>query len=35
MKINEKIKFIRSLKSWTQEQVADTLGISTHACKFF
>ena len=31
IKINEKIKFIRSLKSWTQEQVADKLGISTHA----
>jgi transcriptional regulator with XRE-family HTH domain len=31
IKINEKIKFIRSLKSWTQEQVADKLGITTHA----
>ncbi len=31
IKINEKIKFIRSLKSWTQEQVANKLGISTHA----
>jgi transcriptional regulator with XRE-family HTH domain len=31
IKINEKIKLIRSLKSWTQEQVADKLGITTHA----
>ncbi len=31
IKINEKIKFIRSLKSWTQEQFADKLGITTHA----
>jgi len=31
IKINEKIKFIRSLKSLTQEQVAYKLGITTHA----
>jgi len=31
IKINEKIKIIRSLKSWTQEEVADKLGITTHA----
>ncbi len=31
IKINEKIKLIRSLKSWTQEQFADKLGITTHA----
>jgi transcriptional regulator with XRE-family HTH domain len=31
IKINEKIKFIRSLKSWTQEEVANKLGITTHA----
>ena len=31
IKINEKIKIIRSLKSWTQEQVANKLGITTHA----
>ena len=31
IKINEKIKFIRSLKSWTQEQFAEKLGITTHA----
>jgi transcriptional regulator with XRE-family HTH domain len=31
IKINEKIKFIRSLKNWTQEQVAYKLGITTHA----
>jgi transcriptional regulator with XRE-family HTH domain len=31
IKINEKIKFMRSLKSLTQEQVAYKLGITTHA----
>jgi transcriptional regulator with XRE-family HTH domain len=31
IKINEKIKIIRSLKSWTQEEVANKLGITTHA----
>ncbi len=31
MELYEKIKFIRSLKGWTQENVADQLGISTHA----
>ena len=31
IKINEKIKLIRSLKHLTQEQVANKLGITTHA----
>ena len=31
IKINEKIKLIRSLKSWTQEEVANKLGITTHS----
>ncbi len=31
MELPEKLKFIRSFKSWTQEDIADKLGISTHA----
>jgi len=31
MELPKKLKLIRSLKSWTQEDVADKLGISTHA----
>ncbi|RKZ90351.1 MAG: XRE family transcriptional regulator [Candidatus Parabeggiatoa sp. nov. 1] len=31
IKLSEKIKFIRSVRGWTQEDVADKLGISTHA----
>ncbi len=31
MELPEKIKFIRSLKGWTQENMAEQLGISTYA----
>jgi len=31
MELPQKLKLIRSLKSWTQEDVADKLEISTHA----
>jgi len=31
MELPQKLKLIRSLKSWTQEDIADKLGISTHA----
>lgn len=31
MELSEKIKFIRSSKNWTQEYVAEKLGISTNS----
>jgi transcriptional regulator with XRE-family HTH domain len=31
MELSDKIKFIRSSKGWTQEDIAEKLGISTHA----
>jgi transcriptional regulator with XRE-family HTH domain len=31
MKVSEQIKFIRTLRGWTQENMAHKLGISTHA----
>ncbi len=31
MELPKKLKLIRSFKSWTQEDIADKLGISTHA----
>jgi transcriptional regulator with XRE-family HTH domain len=31
MEVFDKIKLVRSLKGWTQEQIADKLGISTYA----
>jgi transcriptional regulator with XRE-family HTH domain len=31
MKVSEQIKFIRTLRGWTQENLAHKLGISTHA----
>jgi transcriptional regulator with XRE-family HTH domain len=31
MALPQKLKLIRSFKNWTQEDVADKLGISTHA----
>jgi transcriptional regulator with XRE-family HTH domain len=31
MELSEKIKFIRSSKNWTQEDVAEKLGISTNS----
>jgi len=31
MKVSEQIKLIRTLKGWTQENMAHKLGISTHA----
>jgi len=31
MKLSDQIKFIRSSKGWTQEDVAEKLDISTHA----
>jgi transcriptional regulator with XRE-family HTH domain len=31
MELPKKLKLIRTLKNWTQEEVADKLGISTHA----
>ena len=31
MELPKKLKLIRSFKNWTQEEVADKLGISTHA----
>jgi transcriptional regulator with XRE-family HTH domain len=31
MEVSEKIKFIRSFRGWTQENMADKLGISTYA----
>jgi len=31
MELPKKLKLIRSVKSWTQEDIADKLGISTHA----
>jgi len=31
MEVYDKVKFIRSFRGWTQETVADKLGISTHA----
>ncbi len=30
-KLPKKLKFIRSVKNWTQEDVAEKLGISIHA----
>ncbi len=31
MELPQKLKLIRSFKSWTQEDIAEKLGISTHA----
>ncbi|HID99193.1 MAG TPA: XRE family transcriptional regulator, partial [Thiotrichaceae bacterium] len=31
MPLPQKLKLIRSFKNWTQEDVAEKLGISTHA----
>ena len=31
MEVIEKIRFMRTFKGWTQEELADKLGISTHA----
>jgi transcriptional regulator with XRE-family HTH domain len=31
MELPKKLKLIRSFKSWTQEDIAEKLGISTHA----
>ncbi len=30
MKVNEKIRFLRETKSWSQEEMADKLGMSTN-----
>ncbi|QGX03771.1 helix-turn-helix domain-containing protein [Beggiatoa leptomitoformis] len=32
MKVNERIKLFRTLKGWTQEEVAEKLNMSPRAC---